>query len=206
MPPVCNQGDLGCCTAAATSAAYVYVDMLKGKPAWNPSLIFLYYNTRAIEGAVHVDRGAQIRNALKASAEFGLCREELAPFEPDKFAVTPAPAAFGDATTHQALVYERCPLDRLRYCLASKLPVIFGATIYENFEELDDTAAVSMPKGSVLGGHAMLIVGYNDMLRQFTVRNSWGDSWGDRGHCYMPYEYFNENLVADAWSIHDTEL
>ena len=177
--------------------------MLKGKAPWRPSLLFLYYNTRAIEGAVHIDRGAQIRNALKASAEFGLCDERFMPFEPERFSVQPRPNAYGEATQHQALVYERCRLEHIRSCLADTIPVVFGATIFENFEH--NGPNIQMPVGSIVGGHAMLAVGYTSSV--FIVRNSWGEAWGDHGYCYVPYDYMlNENLVSDTWAIYDTEL
>ena len=35
----------------------------------------------------------------------------------------------------------------------------------------------------------MLIVGYNDRQQVFIVRNSWGEQWGDKGYCYIPYDY-----------------
>ena len=38
------------------------------------------------------------------------------------------------------------------------------------------------------GGHAMVIIGYNDSDQTLTVRNSWGNT-GDNGNGYLPYEY-----------------
>jgi C1A family cysteine protease len=53
-----------------------------------------------------------------------------------------------------------------------------------------------------LGGHALLVVGYDDATQCFTVRNSWGDSWGDKGYCYIPYKYLtNSNLSSDFWVL-----
>ena len=39
------------------------------------------------------------------------------------------------------------------------------------------------------GYHAMVIVGYTDETKHFVVRNSWGEHFGDRGYCYIPYSY-----------------
>jgi uncharacterized tellurite resistance protein B-like protein len=50
----------------------------------------------------------------------------------------------------------------------------------------------------------MLCVGYSDVDKVFIVRNSWGEQWGDKGYCYVPYSYMmNESLRNgnDAWVI-----
>ena len=50
-------------------------------------------------------------------------------------------------------------------------------------------------------GHEMIITGYNDNAVAiddlgkthkglFTLRNSWGDQYGDKGDFYMSYDYF----------------
>jgi C1A family cysteine protease len=54
----------------------------------------------------------------------------------------------------------------------------------------------------------MSIVGYDDAISRFIVRNSWGDAWGKGGYCFFPYSYLtNRNLANDFWvikSINDT--
>ena len=58
------------------------------------------------------------------------------------------------------------------------------------------------PSEENLGGHAMLACGYSDEDQVFLVRNSWGTDWGDRGYCYMPYEYLtNTDLTGDCWTL-----
>ena len=55
---------------------------------------------------------------------------------------------------------------------------------------------------SILGGHAVVAVGYDDSKECFIVRNSWGTNWGDAGYFYMPYAYLtNPELASDAWEI-----
>lgn len=61
-----------------------------------------------------------------------------------------------------------------------------------------------MPKLSekVVGGHAVLVIGYNDATQRFIVRNSWGTNWGMKGYFTMPYDYLlDENLSDDFWMI-----
>ncbi len=49
--------------------------------------------------------------------------------------------------------------------------------------------------GPYKGGHAMCIVGYDDSIEAFKVRNSWGANWGDNGYLWIGYETF---LSQDA--------
>lgn len=41
--------------------------------------------------------------------------------------------------------------------------------------------------GGVLGGHAISIVGYDDEKQAYIIRNSWGESWGEKGFGYVAY-------------------
>ena len=58
------------------------------------------------------------------------------------------------------------------------------------------------PRESVVGGHAVLAVGYDDRGSVFRMRNSWGTKWGMKGYFTMPYAYLlDENLSDDFWQI-----
>jgi len=62
------------------------------------------------------------------------------------------------------------------------------------------------PSEHVLGGHAVLGVGYDDKTQTFTVRNSWSEKWGKGGYCKMPYAYLtNSHLARDFWTIRMVE-
>ncbi len=46
-----------------------------------------------------------------------------------------------------------------------------------------------MPKSAerVVGGHAVVAVGYTDPKMRFIVSNSWGPDWGMQGYFTIPY-------------------
>ena len=63
---------------------------------------------------------------------------------------------------------------------------------------------LSMPgtDEDVIGGHAVLAVGYDDSSQTFLVRNSWGTTWGQAGYFTMPYAYLTtRGLSSDFWTI-----
>jgi C1A family cysteine protease len=47
----------------------------------------------------------------------------------------------------------------------------------------------------------VLIVGYDDSKQVLIVRNSWGDSWGDKGYFHMPYAFVEKHIAYDTWTI-----
>ena len=94
----------------------------------------------------------------------------------------------------------------MKGCLAEGFPFVFGFSVYESFEsdEVTKTGVAPMPaKGETLmGGHAVLAVGYDDSDERLLVRNSWSEGWGMKGYFTLPYGYLTERaLSSDFWSI-----
>jgi C1A family cysteine protease len=57
-------------------------------------------------------------------------------------------------------------------------------------------------KERLLGGHAVIAVGYDASAARFIVRNSWGTAWGLAGYFTMPFAYLLDNdLSDDFWTI-----
>lgn len=207
-PPVYDQGQLGSCTANAIAAAIEFDLRKQKRPEFTPSRLFIYYQEREMEGTVDSDSGAQIRDGVKACAKTGYCDESLWPYDPASFSVRPYPAEYVDAAAHKLVSYHRVEqeLDDMRACLASGYPFVFGFTVYSSFEGPDVAssghAPMPQPNEQVLGGHAVLAVGYSDEDKWFIVRNSWGTGWGLNGCFTLPYDYLiNPDLASDFWVI-----
>ena len=208
-PPVYDQGQLGSCTGNAIGGA-VQFERMKQKltPNFVPSRLFIYYNERVIENSVDTDSGAQIRDGIKVVNKLGVPTEKDWPYHIAKFAEKPPAKAFADALKDRAVSYSRVTqsLTQMKGCLASGYPFVFGFTVYDSFEsqQVANTGIVPMPASgeSVVGGHAVMAVGYDDSQHRFIVRNSWGSGWGMQGYFTIPYAYLTEaNLSSDFWTI-----
>jgi C1A family cysteine protease len=220
-PRIYNQGQIGSCTANAIAAAIEFDRKKQKLSDFIPSRLFIYYNERRMEHSVPLDNGAQIRDGIKSVAKQGACPETEWTYDdtpadsttnlwpPDaKPAQKPPRSCYADAKKFRTVSYQRVDrmLAQFKGCLADGFPFVFGFTVYESFEsrEVASTGVLQMPEHAegVVGGHAVLAVGYDDKMQRFIVRNSWGRSWGQKGYFTMPYSYLlTDNLSDDFWTI-----
>jgi C1A family cysteine protease len=209
--PVENQGNLGSCTGNALAGAVEFLEKKDKAKFVNVSRLFIYFNERVIEHSVNEDAGAMIRDGIKSLVKQGVCSEKKWPYVIGKFAVKPPSACYKEAATHQVTAYARInTLDEMRACLAGGYPFVFGFSVYESFEsaQVAKTGIVPMPKPKekLLGGHAVLGVGYDDSKKCVLVRNSWGTDWGMKGYFTLPYDYVaSRSLSDDFWAIRGQE-
>lgn len=215
--PVYNQGQLGSCTANALAAAFDFDRHKEGRDFMTPSRLFIYWNERDLEGTVGTDAGAAIRDGVKVLRRIGTPPEINWPYNIAKFTEKPNEECFEIAEKNEALTYMRIRRSQsaktydMQACLASGYPFVAGFSVYESFEnpEVTKTGIVPLPASDerLLGGHAVLVVGYDEDKRWFIVRNSWGEGWGDHGYFYMPFDYLtNEHLSSDFWLIKTVEV
>jgi hypothetical protein len=166
---------------------------------------YIYYAARKAAGFdLESDNGAYIKDGIAVLSSEGAVAEALWPYRPGKFAEKP-PAAVETAQrfriTDARLV---TTVDDLKRALKQNGPVVAGITLFtgSTADEVSKTGVIPIPnkKEHVVGGHAIVIVGYDDQARRVKFVNSWGKQWGERGFGFLPYEYV-EKYMDDAWTF-----
>jgi C1A family cysteine protease len=189
------------------------------------SRLDLYWSARYLEGMVDEDSGVMIRDGVKALAKFGVCSESLWPYKVRKFATDPPVAADKEALEYRITSYQRLRSgDDFTRCLAAGHPFTYGFSVYDNIYDpvCEQNGILLKPPmtAKVLGGHAVLAVGYDQNFHEnpvfkksglskeqvpnfmYEVRNSWGPVFGDAGYFWMDAAMLeNRDVSDDFWTI-----
>jgi C1A family cysteine protease len=202
-----DQGKLGSCTGNAIAGAIELLHKRQNRTL-DISRLFIYYYERKFIGTVNYDSGAYIRDGIKACYTYGAPTENLWPYNISKFRMQPHKTAIVDALKRKVTSYQRAvDFNQVIDSITSGYPVTIGFNVYSSFDSPAVAKTGIMPypnvnKERLLGGHAVLIVGYNKTNNTFIVRNSWGTRWGDKGYFYMPFKVIqNTSMSRDFWVI-----
>jgi len=222
--PAEDQGSLGSCTANAGAGVVEYYENRAFGKYIDASRLFLYKATRNL---LHLsgDSGAFLRSTMAALVLFGVPPEEYWPYETSTFDKEPTAVCYAFAQNYRTIKYYRhdppgtakdALLKRIKTYLKGGHPSMFGFTVYNSIDKADKTGEIPYPsKGEkILGGHAIVAVGYDDTVKikntgksciettgALLIRNSWGMGWGESGYGWLPYEYVLKGLAEDFWSI-----
>jgi len=202
-----DQGKLGSCTGNAIAGAIELLHKRQNRTL-DISRLFIYYYERKFIGTVNYDSGAYIRDGIKACYTYGAPTENLWPYNISKFRMQPHKTAIVDALKRKVTSYQRAlDFNQVIDSITSGYPVTIGFNVYSSFDSPAVAKTGFMPypdvnKERLLGGHAVLLVGYNKDNNIFIARNSWGTRWGDNGYFYMPFEVIQNNrMSSDFWVI-----
>ncbi len=204
-----DQFHLNSCSANAIAAALRYDELKEGRPhVPSPSRLFIYYNERVLAGVVGTNSPVSLRDGYRTVAKVGACPEAIWPYDARRFRRQPTPPCYHAARHHRAIAYYRIrrAISHLRACLAERYPFVMALAIHESAmgRAVGRTGVLPVPtrRDRLIGGHAVLVVGYEHASRRLIFRNSWGRTWGDRGYGYLPYAFVaSPDLAWDFWTM-----
>ncbi len=203
FPDPGNQGSQGSCTAwACAYAVKTYQEAVEGQYSpssfeqiFSPSFVYYFTNNaqgdpnRCINAAV-----STIKTVMDLLKTRGAATLATMSYNETICASPPSQAALDEAKNYTIRDYARLTTkNEVRRSLSEGNPVIIGIVVGETFMEAggeewtlqDYQADLSDPAA---GGHAFVIVGYDDSAQRFKVMNSWGLNWGENGFWYISYE------------------
>lgn len=212
--PIEDQSDLGTSSAHACAAMIQQFERRASGRLIRPSRLFIDYTARRLAG-ISGGGGISLRMAIKAVARCGVPPEVHWPYDGAHVDREPDAFTYSFVREFRALRYlrldsrpahERPTLDVVRSFLAAGFFVALGFPVST---AVTDAAEIPFPTAadSILGGHAVTAVGYDDKARirsdkgALLVRNSWGTGWGEQGFGWLPYAYIRERMASDFWTL-----
>ncbi|MBQ7853612.1 MAG: C1 family peptidase [Muribaculaceae bacterium] len=193
-----NQGELGSCTVFTITSIYEYILSRNTKNELDLSEGFVFYQTNVKNN--NIDGGSTYKEVIDIIAKIGICEEELYPYEK---VLTEAPTENANikASEHQIVKAMNVKVAHkdITSAISEGYPVAISLKIYDSFSA-EYNGLISTPtKEEIEKGesysHAMVICGYDETKKLYKVRNSWGENFGDKGYCYIPYDYIEDKKL-----------
>lgn len=192
--PVLNQMSRGSCVGHAAAVVKTWQELKERQVTIPYSREYIYDKCKTIDG-IPDQEGTYPRIAMKVLQKFGACQESLCPYQEKDNQIVLTSAMDRDALQGRITRYGRVQsINALKSALVDHGPVLIGVPIYNSFFSASN-GVIPMPSGDSVGGHALTIIGWEPGY--YIFRNSWSESWGNKGNGKLPEEY--PELISDAW-------
>lgn len=188
-----DQGEIGACTVFAIASIFEYILKRNAQENYDLSESFVYYNVRHIDGKELEDTGSSFQDVVASIGEQGICLETLHPYT-HLLSDEPSADAYLDGEKRRITKAFNVDIDEksIKSAIQEGYPVAISLKIFDSF--YTTSGFITRPSEKEIasadyGYHAMVVVGYSDETRYFVLRNSWGEKFGEKGYCYIPYSY-----------------
>ena len=161
--------------------------------------------------------GSVVQHALDTIVNQGIVTWNVMPYNENECDVQPndLQKVLAEPNKIESYFYfdQELVFDYTKASLLNDQPVVIAITIDRNyFGARDENGEFIYRKfKNSDGGHAMLVVGYDDDRNAFKVVNSWGKGWGNAGFVWIDYKAFQEAgdltgefpVLCEAWVTND---
>lgn len=204
--PVLNQGNLSSCTSfSATMTLSILLSLENGGNFVALSQLFLYFNSRVPLKMTNQDSGTYLHLAYQSIQSIGVCEDKLMPYMPGQVFAQPSMECYREANSNtisdffEIKSFGQDRINEIELSIRANHCVSFATDVNSDFENYAGDNTVF---GELSGdGHALLIVGCRDGAsgKEFKIKNSWGSSWGQNGHCWVRSDFLTSQNTSDIF-------
>ena len=202
VTPIRNQSNCGSCWAFATTAA-LESQVLKTQNTPGVNINTSEQILVSCSGAGGCN-GGYLGTASNYIRDVGLPLESCFPYTATDNSCTNACANWDDYTfgiSGWHWVATTSPtVTAIKNALYTYGPLVTTFDVYSDFYSYT-SGIYSYATGTYEGGHAVLIIGYDDSGQYFIVKNSWGTGWGESGFFRIAYSELASVIAFGEYTI-----
>jgi len=202
VTPIRDQGNCGSCWAfAATACLESQVLLSQNNPGFNLDLSEQILVSCSNAGNCN---GGYINNASDYIRDLGLPVETCFPYTATNNSCSNACLNWTNDSYHipgWLWVTTTAPtVSALENAVATYGPLVTTMAVYSDFFYYV-SGVYTHVSGTYQGGHAILIVGYDDAGKYFIAKNSWGTGWGEAGFFRIAYSQLTNAVSFGDYTI-----
>ncbi len=202
VTPVRNQGNCGSCWAFATTAALESYTLIKNSLPGQE--LNLAEQVMVSCGGAGSCGGGYVGSAANYIKNTGLPAEECYPYTATNGTCSTACYNWQSNSykiAGWAYVATTSPtVDAIKNALVTYGPLVTTFDVYADFFSYV-SGIYQHTSGTYQGGHAVLIVGFDDASQCFKVKNSWGTGWGEGGYFRIAYSELTSAVGFGEYTI-----
>lgn len=209
FPTPGDQGEQGSCVGWAVAygvKSYLEAVERQTPPTednqiFSPAFVYNQINQWGCMG------GSSITDALELMQTSGVATLEAFPYNEADCQLEPNGDVKASASDYKIAGWKRVEFFNeglMKTLLVEGNPVVIGMQTDSWFVKLDEGEVYRVASNRRGGGHALVVVGYDDRRSAYKVFNSWGTDWGTNGYGWIAYDLFVE-VVREAYILEDDE-
>lgn len=202
-----DQGPWASCTAFAVRYALLLWQKTRALALSDPSVAYWYAKARVdyFKSRNLLDSGTTLSSLVNSLNTWGIVDNSVWPYSAQNIFVLPPPSIETNVpkfNSYQRLTRKTSvalQIEDLKSQISQNRAVVCSFLVYSNgmTSAVLRTGIFPMPSGSVRGGHAVCIVGYDET--NFLILNSWGPYTGTSGLFKIPASYIGNSRYAGEW-------
>jgi hypothetical protein len=210
FPEIVDQGNIESCVPTCISTVYYYLTMKQSNYLnFRISRLYLYYQFRRLYDDVNLDEGSTIKDCINILHKDGIVPEFLYPYIESKVFNNPFnnTSEFLDKYSKfcRCLGFENISRKVIKQKLLLDHPVLCGIKLFDSVytDEVRNSGIIKYCEeyDKILGGHCIILIGFDDDKKYYKFINSWGPKWGDNGFGYLPYDYIKNIRLSNEFYI-----